>query len=353
MYPELASSQLTALSRMVQKNCHISDAQFAGNYTLCIYLLKMREFYRWETQQPFSTPLGNDEVGNWLKQREALWNELENMPFQSLEIDGLALEPFESEAINQQLQPHDLVYSGGFGRGAQPHFFLAERLRKLEHGNYTVLIAGHEFARDLSAPPAMSQGRTIYIRRESLRRMLWEKIEEWRWNRPHNAMGRTLAEYDFSSGNTETALEQLTDIELESALDHEIGEIMAQDQLGEAWETLLASLPHSKAEIMLRAVRDHLADALSTLPALLQRRQTASIHFYFANLNSMRKYLYPTLVAAYEAWCQGREFSFLRKQMLAGKVHWQALCEEVLSLTDHKGNPNIKSIEQRIENSRL
>jgi hypothetical protein len=34
----------------VQKNCHISDAQYAGDYTLCIFLLKMREFYRWENQ---------------------------------------------------------------------------------------------------------------------------------------------------------------------------------------------------------------------------------------------------------------------------------------------------------------
>jgi len=353
MYPELASSELLALSQTVQKNCHISDAQFAGNYTLCIYLLKMREFYRWETQQGFSVSLGNEEVGNWLKQREALWSKLEDGAFQPLQINGQQLEPFESEAINQQLQAHDLIYSGGFGRGAQPHFFLAERLQKIEHDDYTVLIAGHEFARDLGAPPAMSQGRTIYIRRESLRRMLWEKIEEWRWNRPDNAMGRTLVEYDFNSGNSEAVLNQLTDVELESVLDHEVGEILAQDQLGDAWETLLASLPHSKVEIMLRAVRDHLADALSTLPALLQRRQTASIHFYFANLNSMRKYLYPTLMAAYEDWCRGESFAQLKKQMLAGKAHWQALCEDILLLANSAGNPDIKLIEQRIEDGCL
>ncbi len=353
MYPELASPELSALSQSVQKNCHISDAQFAGNYTLCIYLLKMREFYRWETRQAFSYRLGNDEVGNWLKQREALWGELEGHPFLALEIDGQRLDPFASDEINRWLQPHNLVYSGGLGRAAQPHFFLAELVRKVEYGDYRVLISGREFARDLTAPPAMSQARTIYIRRESLRRMLWEKIEEWRWNRPLNAMSRTLAEYNFSAANAETVLEQLTDAELESVLDHEIGEIMAQDQLGEAWEVLLATLAHSKAEIMLRAIRDHLADALSTLPALLQRRQTASIHFYFANLNSMRKYLYPGLIAAYEAWCQGQGFSVLRTQMLAGKAHWQDLCDEVLRLTEGSGNQDMKLIEQRIEDSRL
>ncbi len=353
MYPELASSELTALSHSVQKNCHISDAEFAGNYTLCIYLLKMREFYRWEKRQNFADTLANNDVGNWLKQREALWSKLEEHTFLPLQIEGQQLDPFDSDKINQLLQPYNLVYSGGLGRSAQPHFFLAELVRKVEHGDYSVLISGREFARDLAAPPAMSQGRIIYIRRESLRRMLWEKIEEWRWNRPLNAMSRTLAEYDFSVGNTEAALEELTDVELESALEHEIGEIMAQDQLGEAWEVLLTNLPHSKAEIMLRAIRDHLADALSTLPALLQRQQTASIHFYFANLNSMRKYLYPALMAAYEAWCMGEEFDVLRKQMLAGKVHWQALCEEVLSLSGELANPDMESIEQRIEASRL
>ena len=353
MYPELASPELSTLWHRIQKNCHISDAQFAGNYTLCIYLLKMRELYRWEMQRPFSDTPTNDEVGNWLKQREALWSDLEGSPFLPLVINGQQLDPFASDDINRLLQPYNLVYSGGLGFGAQPHFFLAELVRTVEHGNYRVLISGREFARDLAAPPAMSQARTIYIRRESLRRMLWEKIEEWRWNRPLNAMSRTLAEYNFNVSNAETVLEQLTDAELESVLDHEIGEIMAQDQLGEAWEILLANLSHSKTEIMLRAIRDHLADALSTLPALLRRQQTASIHFYFANLNSMRKYLYPGLMAAYESWCQGQSFALLGKQMLAGKAHWQALCEEVLSLAEKSANLDVKSIEQRIENSRL
>ena len=34
------------LIQTVQRNCHIADARHAGDYTLCVYLLKMREFYR-------------------------------------------------------------------------------------------------------------------------------------------------------------------------------------------------------------------------------------------------------------------------------------------------------------------
>ena len=57
------------LVNTVQKNCHISDARHAGDFTLCIFLLKMREFYRWEQGLPFGAALGRGEVGDWLAGR--------------------------------------------------------------------------------------------------------------------------------------------------------------------------------------------------------------------------------------------------------------------------------------------
>ena len=53
------------LARTVQHNCNISDARFAGNYTMCIYLLKMREYFRWEMAQDFGSSLTRDDVGQW------------------------------------------------------------------------------------------------------------------------------------------------------------------------------------------------------------------------------------------------------------------------------------------------
>jgi len=58
--------KLNELQQYVQHNCHISDATHAGNYTLCIYLLKMREFYRWEHALGFDTRIDNDDIGSWL-----------------------------------------------------------------------------------------------------------------------------------------------------------------------------------------------------------------------------------------------------------------------------------------------
>lgn len=54
---------LKTLTESVQKNCHISDAQYAGHYTLCVFLLKMREYYRWENAIPQSQRLPKEAVG--------------------------------------------------------------------------------------------------------------------------------------------------------------------------------------------------------------------------------------------------------------------------------------------------
>ena len=99
------------LSNTVQLNCHISDARHAGNYTLCIYLLKMREFYRWEENHNYSDKLATDDIGSWLTSREALWSEIEDHDYQTLDINEQKINPFESQTINQSLLKEQLIYS--------------------------------------------------------------------------------------------------------------------------------------------------------------------------------------------------------------------------------------------------
>jgi hypothetical protein len=343
---------LPALRQTVQHNCHIADALYAGDYTLCIYLLKMREFYRWESGLPYNSTLENNSVGEWLREREQLWDSLENNQFESVVIDDCEFDPFDTRGINSALKPYKLVYSGGIGLKTKPHFFLGELHNRHDVDDYTVYISSNEYARDLTAPPAMALGQTIFIRRESLKRMLWEKLEEWRWNRPANAMARAIEHYEFNA-NVDAALDAMTENELNSALLHEIGEVEAGKWLGEEWEQLLAALPRSKAEIMLRALRDHLADALSTLPALLEQEQTASLHFYFANLNSMRKHMYPALLSAYQQWHENGNLQPLSRQVQQGREHWQAQAENVLELYRQRGPEAREAIESLLENSLL
>ena len=345
-------TMINELTKTVQQNCHIADAIHAGDYTLCIYLLKMREFYRWELDATFATNLPNNTVGAWLRQREELWDELEKSDYQNIKFENESLSPFESASINKNLLQHQLVYSGGIGINNRPHFFLAELDLYEQHEDYSLYVAGKEYARDMSAPPAMSHQNNIYIRKESFRRLLWEKLETWRWNKPDNALGRAFACYDCEN-NLDNALTQMTDAEVTNVIQHERGEIQAGNLLGKKWHDLLFSLPHSKATIMLRAVRDHLADSLTTLPALLALNSTPSWHFYFGNLNNMRKDLYPSIIKGYDEWYETGSLSKMASIIEEGQQHWLKLCQQILQVNEANKKSQLIEIQKLIENNRL
>jgi len=336
----------------IQTNCNIADAKYAGNFTLCIYLLKMREYFRWEKGFGYSSNLPQSEVGQWLVEREELLNELEDKEFNCLEINNNAIDPFDTKTINQHLVPNGFIYSAGLGQQSKPHFFLGELEEHKTYNGFNIYISNKEYARELSAYPAMSIGTDIFIRRESLRRMLWEKLETWRWNKPKNAMERALKFYDFDN-NVESALDEMTSVEIEATTLHEIGEIKAGELLGSKWHDLLLSLPRCKAEIMLRAVRDHLADSLSTIPNLIENKQTASIHFYFANFTLMRKELFPSLLEKYQYWLDTNDHTKILEHATQSKDHWLKIANNAIELYEqHNKNTNV-AIEKMIENNIL
>ena len=334
----------------VRRNCHISDAQHAGEYTLCVYLLKMREYFRWEKGYTFSTPLPNDDVGTWLREREQFWETLENTPFADLPINGDRYDPFDATAVNRILNSEGLVYSAGLGQYGRPHFFLGRLEQRQEQADFTILLSADEYARDLAAPPAMTLDQTIFVRRESLRRMIWEKIEEWRWNRPDNAMGRAIQCYDFE-GDADMALDRMTATQIDTLLLHEVGEVMAGQILGPRWEEMLTAMPRSQIEFALRAIRDNLADSLSTLPALVQRGEPATLHFFFAMLTPVRKTLAPALTRAYENWLKGTTTAALEDYVARAEPHWRGLALELLDA--HQGGADDTSLQALIDRNPL
>lgn len=191
------AEDLRALAGAVQHNCDISDARHGADHSLCVYLMKMREYYRWEQGLPYGAALSKDRVGDWLSAREQRWESLETAQYAPLRIGGILYDPFDSAAINTRLEPEGLAYSGGLGQGAKPHFVLGDLVGRDRRGDVEILVIAREHARDLVAPPAMTLGSHIVLRGESLRRMLWEKLEGWRWSRPDNALGRAFACHDF------------------------------------------------------------------------------------------------------------------------------------------------------------
>ncbi|MCG8425887.1 MAG: hypothetical protein MI754_00860 [Chromatiales bacterium] len=335
--------QIQALAEQVQRNCHISDARHGSDYGLCTYLMKMREYYRWERGLAFTDVLDKDQVGNWLTEREQLWHSLDEAEFSDLQIGETAYDPFAVEEINQALNPWGYVYSGGLGSSGRPHFFLAE-LHEESLRNEGVLVAGRELARDLASPPAMNQGKLIFVRKESLRRMLWEKLESWRWSRADNALGRAFACYDFEH-NLERALDQITMDELSLVLLHERGEKQVGELFGDAWNEMVLDLVFTPAELIVRAIRDHLADCLVTLPALHEMGRDSSVHFYIGNLTGMRKSIYPEMLDHYERWRERGDFSVFTQAAEVGRGRWQTLAEQVLALHKQQGSGAAQAIK--------
>ena len=345
-------NQTSLLCETVQKNCDISDARHAANYTLCVYLLKMREYFRWENGYSYNDSLSKEEVGNWVQDRETLWETLEEENFIPLLIDGKEFDPFDTDSINQTLTPKGYVYSGGIGLRAAPNFFLGKLETKEVYNDFTMYVSADECARDLTSPPAMTLGKNVFIRRESLRRLLWEKFQEWQWHKYKNTMAKALSYYDFDK-NIDHALDQMTDNELEAVALHEIGEFIAAQELGENWRKMIINLPRSQTEMMARAVKDLLADSLSTLPGLIENYNPASLHFYAANLVAMRKELFPSFKDAYQTWVHTNNLKPLKKLVATGVVHWSNLANEMLNCYEREGDTGVPKLESLVRKNYL
>lgn len=312
---------LHRLTEAVQRNCDIADARHARDMTMCIYLLQMREFYRWESGIALAAAIDRAELGHWLAAREARWAKLEDVEYARLPVEGAQFDPFDVRAINRALLPHGLVYGGGIGRFGKPHFFLGTLARRERREALELLVAGCEYARDMGGVTAALHDGVIVLREEVLARWLWEKFELWGMRRSEGALGAALAHYGFAR-DPQAALARMTAQEGETLVLHELGEARSGSLLGTDWEDMLASLSDRRAEIIARAVRDNLADCLVTLPALVERRAPASLHFFFANFEGMREALFPELRAAYRAWCESGDARALLRAACEGASCW-------------------------------
>ncbi len=337
------------LTEIVQRNCDIADAQHGGDYGMCTYLMKMRELYRWTRGLPLGASLSHADVGDWLTAREAHLESLEEEDFAPIEIAGMQFDPFDAEGINDAIGSQRLVYSAGLVNGARPSFFLGELESSESAANgFRLWVSGRELARCLNSPPAMTRGDTIFLRRESLRRYLWEKYESWLWSRPDNAMARALSYYPFE-GELDRALDQMTEAEMASIEAHERGEFEAGLHLGESWETMLMDVSMTPAELVARAVRDHLADCSHTLPMLAQPGREASLHFFIANLGAMRRQLFPAVVDAYQSWLDDRDTARLVELAERGRAHWHDLARRLLALHARHGAKAAAPIAREVE----
>jgi hypothetical protein len=143
----------------------------------------------------------------------------------------------------------------------------------------------------------------------------------------------------------------MTEVEAHAIILHEQGEIRATRILGVQWKEILAGNTNSHLDFMLRAIKDFYADSISTLPMLIDENRIASIHFYAANMDAMRKHLCPSFLTAYQQWFEGGSVIELQSWLEASKQHWAQLCADVLSMYENKQSEH--EIERFIEDNRL
>lgn len=336
------------LVEAVQTNCHIADARHAADMTLCIYLLQMREFYRWEQGIAPMHTLSREAVGAWLSAREALWDRLEDSPWQALVVGGQSFDPFDVAALNTVLQPHGLVYGAGLIGPGRATFFLGELASVQQRDGVLLLVSGCEHARSLASPPAALSNNTIFLRQESLQRWLWEKFEAWTMRQSDGAFKAALDAYGYAADG-EQAVERMAQSQAETLILHELGEARVAALLSPAWADMRAALTDRRTDLYVRAVRDLLADCLVTLPTLLERQADASVHFWFSNFEGLRAHLFPRLTKAYAAWCAGDGGHALHEALEQGAPHWQQVCGQVLALHHAHGKAAQPQIRQLLE----
>ena len=341
---------LELITETVQKNCDLVDARHGQDYGLCIYLLKMRDYYRWQNRIPLHIDLVNDEIHSWIAKIEAYWDEINEDPFRHMKINGQYLNPFHTGQINDLLNPNGLVYSGGLGYGSIPLFFLAKLETQEKRSGFNILISGEEYARGLFGPPALFFENNIFIRREALQYFLWSRYDEWLFSMRDNDLGKAVNHYSFKD-NPQKAIKEITENELETVIQHEIGEGLLEKEFKHYWRDMIVDFVHTKTEILLRAVRDLAADCTTTLPYLLEKKFEPSLNLYFAGFTDMRKELFPSLYASFKTWQKSKDYSMLIDLSEKGKTYWLNVGKKIIDIYKADGAKARQAIDEFIEGS--
>ncbi len=321
---------IAKLKATVDENCNISDAKFWSSYSVCELLLRLRQHFMWlHGVKPWER-VDRGILGRFIEEREALWHELENREFLNLEINGDIYSPFDSQGVNSVISEHGYCYGSGYSKGMKPSFFLAELSALEENNSFTVYIAGKELSRDLFTSPAMLRGKEIFIRLETMREFIWERLS-------HSS--HTKLKEDFLRGHNLTNLggEELWEGLMEAC--RREAEVFIRHEISESRiftreiKDILHRYSSTPAENVLRALVDVVADLSPEGPLefIISNCQLSSLALYFLNLSGIRSSLLCGLRRHYAHWSALEQF---REEKYHRLKH--VLAELVRLLSSHR-----------------
>lgn len=332
------------LAAQVKRNCNISDANHWGNYSLCGLLIRLREMYRAEHGIRPWEKIRQEDAGEWITAREALWRQLEGKEYERIAVNGNVYGPFDVGQLNAKLSEEGLIYGAGLGLHLKPSFFLADLVSRERMEGFDVFTSGAEYARDLSEYPAMLQDGSIFARTEPTRLLLWQRFEEMRCKRTQCALTFAFSKYGVSaeeepSEDVDRKISSIARSEVETYIHHELGEASEGERMGEQWKKLLARLSHSRAELFSRSVKDILSDTSDRgmLSFIEENRKEGSLGFYMAFLSGFRKVIFPEIVDAFRIFVETGDWQGIEDARKRGYKKAEGYAGKLLSLyRNHK-----------------
>jgi len=325
-----------AIRAQVVRNCTVSDARYAGFYSVCGLALRLRDLYKWENGlepwQEEDPPVMLD----WIGHKEEEWETLMEEEFLPITIEGVAYDPFDAGAINVVLEPQGLIYGAGYLHSLKPSFLLGRLDEKRKEDGASIYFLGKELARDLLVVPALSQEEDVFIRKEAARLFLWNQIFFIRKS-ARQALAFALGNYGVKEGEYEKLKERFHRIaaeETEIYLHHELGEIQETVFDRQVWRDLIATYPHTPVELFARAVKDLLADTHThgNLSFIAREKRRASLGFHVAFLDGVRKELFPEIIAAFNAFTESGDWRPIEEAIEAGCERGREIARKMVSL---------------------
>jgi hypothetical protein len=312
----------STIACQVLHNCDISDATHAGLYSICGLALRLRDLYKWENGlQPWEEK-ESAEVLEWIGAKEEAWEQLTEQDYDPISILGKTYDPFDTTGINAALGTHGLFYGAGYARSLKPTFFLALIEERRVIDRHPIYILGRELARDLLTLPALSQNNGILLRREAARLFIWDKLFYLKKS-GRRALQFALAHcgiHDCETSTLRQHLNAIVQVQQNTYIFHEVGEMRDTVFDRSLWREIIGTFPHTPVEMLVRAVKDLLADTneFGSLRSIIRERRAAALGLYVAFVDGLPKELFPEITASFGEFMRTGDWQIVERAVEAG-----------------------------------
>lgn len=352
----ISMDDVEKLRQQILTNCLIAEANYAGTFSLCGLVLRLRDLYKWEKRlQPWEEPEPAD-VLDWIEHRESSWEPWMDKDFQPLLVDDTLWDPFDVDGINERLAGTGLVYGAGYVEGLRPSFFLGLIDECREMDGAVVFSVTEEIVRDVFATPAMRQGGRIYIRRQPMLAFFWDQIFE---NRPsaRSALSFAFAAYGLDvevlARNPAQYAETLKAIawnQLQTWVHHELGEFHEEAFRGQLWHDIIATYPNSPIEVYARVLKDLCADTddKGLLRHVIEKENRAALAFYVAFLRPFTRLMFPEILKAFHKFRKSPDWRLIEETRMEAKGKFHGLASTLSALHQEHRTMGVDWARERI-----